>query len=197
MTLPGGQTADEIRRRLEDRPRITLRLRITLFFLVCAICIAGITIGSVVMLSQFQTKMHFLEAADDCAFEMQEARRYEKNFFLYRHRSCPNLSPNRSGLSSAARKSRSAIPNLLAASITSSRLASAQPNRSARPSARARPPLAEPREMLTIGTPSPFKPGCERDWVIVVPTRVGISLSPVPAATPMGTPDVATRSALT
>jgi len=36
-----------------------------------------------VMLSRFRTKMEFLEAADESAFEIQEARRYEKNFFLY------------------------------------------------------------------------------------------------------------------
>ena len=74
---------DEIARRLENRPRVTLRLRITLVFVICALFITGITLGSMAMLSRFQVKMHFLEAADDCAFELQEARRYEKNFFLY------------------------------------------------------------------------------------------------------------------
>jgi len=77
------RSSDEIRRRLEERPRVTLRFRIALVFVICAIFIGSITVGSMVMLSRFQTKMHFLEAADDCAFEMQEARRYEKNFFLY------------------------------------------------------------------------------------------------------------------
>jgi two-component system NtrC family sensor kinase len=83
MTQQEGQSKEEIQRRLEDRPRITLRLRIMLVFVACAVFITGITLGSMVMLSRVQTKMHFLEAADDCAFEMQEARRYEKNFFLY------------------------------------------------------------------------------------------------------------------
>ncbi len=70
------RSSDEIRRRLEERPRVTLRFRIALVFVICAIFIGSITVGSMVMLSRFQTKMHFLEAADDCAFEMQEARRY-------------------------------------------------------------------------------------------------------------------------
>jgi two-component system NtrC family sensor kinase len=74
---------NEVQRRLEERPRLTLRLRIALVFIICAVFITVITAGSVVMLSRFQTRMHFLEAADDLAFEMQEARRYEKNFFLY------------------------------------------------------------------------------------------------------------------
>jgi two-component system NtrC family sensor kinase len=83
MTEPGVGARDEVQRGLDERPRVTLRLRITLVFAICAVFITGITAGSMVMFSRFQTKMHFLEAADDCAFEMQEARRYEKNFFLY------------------------------------------------------------------------------------------------------------------
>jgi two-component system NtrC family sensor kinase len=83
MTQRDEQSRDEVQRRLEERPRVTLRLRITLVFAICAFFITGITVGSMVMLSRYQTKMHFLEAADDCALEMQEARRYEKNFFLY------------------------------------------------------------------------------------------------------------------
>jgi len=77
------RSIDDIQRRLEQRPRLSLRLRIAVVFVICAICITGITAGSIVMLSRVQAKMHFLEAADECALEMQEARRYEKNFFLY------------------------------------------------------------------------------------------------------------------
>jgi two-component system NtrC family sensor kinase len=83
MAPHDGPSQHEIQRRLEERPRVTLRFRITLVFVICAVFITGITAGSMAMLSRFQIKLHFLEAADDCAFEMQEARRYEKNFFLY------------------------------------------------------------------------------------------------------------------
>jgi two-component system NtrC family sensor kinase len=77
------QSDNEAQRRLEERPRLTLRLRIASVFILCAVFITVITAGSMVMLSRFQARMRFLEAADDLAFEMQEARRYEKNFFLY------------------------------------------------------------------------------------------------------------------
>jgi len=73
----------DIQRRLEQRPRISLRLRIAVVFAICAVVVTGITAGSLVMLSRVQAKLHFLEAAEECALEMQEARRYEKNFFLY------------------------------------------------------------------------------------------------------------------
>jgi signal transduction histidine kinase len=74
---------NDAQRTLEERPSISLRLRIALVFIICALFIGGITVGSIFVLSRFQTKMHFLEAVDECVFEIQEARRYEKNFFLY------------------------------------------------------------------------------------------------------------------
>jgi two-component system NtrC family sensor kinase len=74
---------DEVQRRLEQRPRLTLRLRIALVFVVCTLFIAGITVGSVLMLSHVRARTQFLEAMDECAYQIQEARRYEKNFFLY------------------------------------------------------------------------------------------------------------------
>jgi len=77
------QLNNDSRHRLEERPRLTLRLRIALVFTLCGLFMSGITIGSLVMLSRFQTKMRFLDAANECAHEIQEARRYEKNYFLY------------------------------------------------------------------------------------------------------------------
>jgi two-component system NtrC family sensor kinase len=81
---PGERTLqEEIQRQLEKRPRLTIRFRIALVFVVCTLFIASITIGSTLMLSHVRTKMRFLEAVDEYAFEIQEARRYEKNYFLY------------------------------------------------------------------------------------------------------------------
>jgi two-component system NtrC family sensor kinase len=83
MEMQNQDFQEDAQRRLEERPRVTLRLRIALVFIICALFMGGLTIGSIVMLSRFEIKMHFLEAVDECAFEIQEARRYEKNFFLY------------------------------------------------------------------------------------------------------------------
>lgn len=83
MKQRNGKLRAEVLRRLEERPRVTLRLRIALVFVVCSIIITGVTVGSMLMLSRIRTKMAFLEAAHECAFEIQEARRYEKNYFLY------------------------------------------------------------------------------------------------------------------
>ena len=45
MTQPVQPSKDEIQRRLEDRPRVTLRFRITLVFVICAVFITGVTAG--------------------------------------------------------------------------------------------------------------------------------------------------------
>jgi two-component system NtrC family sensor kinase len=74
---------DEVQRRLEQRPRLTLRLRIALVFALCTLFIGGVTIGSILMLSRVRARTQLLEAMDELAYELQEARRYEKNFFLY------------------------------------------------------------------------------------------------------------------
>jgi two-component system NtrC family sensor kinase len=68
---------------LLDRPRITIRTRITLAFaIIFALCVV-ITVWSMIALSNVEDRLHFLEVADGYTSEIQEARRYEKNFLLY------------------------------------------------------------------------------------------------------------------
>jgi signal transduction histidine kinase len=43
----------------------------------------SITLLSLYVLFQLQTKLHFLEVADNLMLELQQARRFEKNYFLY------------------------------------------------------------------------------------------------------------------
>jgi len=88
MRLPPGSVdfparSADVLRQLSDRPRLSLRVRIALAFVIYAAFIAALTVASLALLSRFRTKLSFLEAADECALELQEARRYEKNFFLY------------------------------------------------------------------------------------------------------------------
>ncbi|MFH1609247.1 MAG: ATP-binding protein, partial [Candidatus Bipolaricaulota bacterium] len=47
-----------------------------------ALC-SGITLAAVAFLSSFESRIAFLETAGSCSFEIEEARRNEKNFFLY------------------------------------------------------------------------------------------------------------------
>ncbi|HDL18477.1 MAG TPA: sensor histidine kinase [Bacteroidetes bacterium] len=75
--------AEETQRALLERPQISIRLRITLSFLLLFIILCGMGIASFLFITQFDSKQKFLETTSNYAFEVQQARRYEKNFFLY------------------------------------------------------------------------------------------------------------------
>ncbi len=68
---------------LKQRPTFTLRARLivafSLFFLFCL----GVTIWTISILADVHERILFLEVADDYTAEIQQARRFEKNFLLY------------------------------------------------------------------------------------------------------------------
>ncbi|MBF0119336.1 MAG: HAMP domain-containing histidine kinase [Desulfobacterales bacterium] len=69
---------------LTERPSLSIRTKIiltfSLFFALCAI----ITLWSIVALSEIEDKINFLETADNYLSEIHQARRFEKNYLLYR-----------------------------------------------------------------------------------------------------------------
>ena len=65
------------------RPTVTVRARLTVALgLIFSLCVI-ITLWSMYALSDVEDRIHFLEVADSYGSEVQEARRYEKNFLLY------------------------------------------------------------------------------------------------------------------
>jgi two-component system, NtrC family, sensor kinase len=74
---------EDAQRALLERPRVPIRIRITFVLLPIVVLIAGITIAAVVFMSGLATRQQFLEKANNQLFEIQQARRFEKNFFLY------------------------------------------------------------------------------------------------------------------
>jgi len=79
-----GTALTEAEMGLTERPTMSIRAKITLGFVVLfALCaLASITFW--VMGSRIDQKLIFTETVNHYAFEIQQARRYEKNFFLYR-----------------------------------------------------------------------------------------------------------------
>ncbi len=75
--------AEEAQRALRDRPRISLRRRLTIGLLAWFVLSLGITVLSVLLIGRVRAKLATVGAVDRYAFEIQQARRYEKNFFLY------------------------------------------------------------------------------------------------------------------
>jgi two-component system NtrC family sensor kinase len=67
----------------DKRRRISIRFRIAAGFLICFFMALSITLLSLYVFIRLQNKLHFLEVADNIMLELQQARRFEKNFFLY------------------------------------------------------------------------------------------------------------------
>ena len=81
---PGGDdplTAADI--ALLRRPSFSIRKKIALSFLLCFLVIGGVTLASLVTLGRIEQKLHFLEVADTYTSQIQQARRFEKNYLLY------------------------------------------------------------------------------------------------------------------
>ncbi len=86
---PGsGSSAEELTLRVDkallERPGFSIRARLALVFLLFFVLSAGTTIGTWVILSRLQTRLQFIEIADQFNNEILQARRFEKNYFLYR-----------------------------------------------------------------------------------------------------------------
>jgi two-component system NtrC family sensor kinase len=69
---------------LTQRPTMSIRVKIIMGFFVLFILCAGASITFYILGVQINQKLKFMEAGSSFAFEIQQARRFEKNFFLYR-----------------------------------------------------------------------------------------------------------------
>jgi signal transduction histidine kinase len=68
---------------LLERPGFGIRARLALVFLLFFLVSAGTTIGTWLILSRLETRLQFIEIADQFNNEILQARRFEKNYFLY------------------------------------------------------------------------------------------------------------------
>jgi two-component system NtrC family sensor kinase len=68
---------------LLHRPGFSIRKKIALSFLACFTVIGAVTLASSIILRSIERRLHFLELADGYTSNIQQARRYEKNYFLY------------------------------------------------------------------------------------------------------------------
>ena len=81
---PIDQLKSEAQRALQERPTLSVRSRISLGFALWFILSLAITVASIVIVSEIENKLYFMESAAKYIFEVQQARRFEKNYFLYR-----------------------------------------------------------------------------------------------------------------
>lgn len=68
---------------LAERPALSIRFRIIVAFLLAFLFSFGIAMTSMLFILRLDARQKFLGEARNFTYEIQEARRYEKNFFLY------------------------------------------------------------------------------------------------------------------
>jgi two-component system, NtrC family, sensor kinase len=80
---PRVQAAKQAEEALLGRPRISLRFQIYLAFFLAFLLAVGIGTVLIVATYKVESKIGFLEIANDFAVQIEDLRRLEKNFFLY------------------------------------------------------------------------------------------------------------------
>jgi len=73
----------QVAKALLERPTMSIRAKLTLGFLLFFFLSTGATLTAYATLNRLEKKINFLEIADRYTTEIQQARRFENNFFLY------------------------------------------------------------------------------------------------------------------
>jgi len=74
----------EAQKGLLERPTMNIRTKIILGFSLLFVLSAVASITYLIMSDRVDKKIKFMETVNRYSFEIQQARRYEKNFFLYK-----------------------------------------------------------------------------------------------------------------
>lgn len=77
------KAAEYAKANLLHRPRYTFRMQLYLTFLMVFLLASATGACLIYVSHQVESKLRFLEIVNDYMLEIQQARRYEKNFFLY------------------------------------------------------------------------------------------------------------------
>jgi two-component system, NtrC family, sensor kinase len=84
-TYKSAETVEEPENLLlRSRPAISIRVKLAVSFLLFFILSFTVTVWSYWILTKLENKIEFLEIADKYLVEIQQARRFEKNYLLYR-----------------------------------------------------------------------------------------------------------------
>ena len=84
-TKAGEDTAveDLVKKALLTRPGVTLRTRLIISYVAVFLVASGAVVAAWLIVSELEGKLEFVERADKFANEIQQCRRYEKNYLLY------------------------------------------------------------------------------------------------------------------
>lgn len=70
-------------RALRQRPRVSIRFRLVSLFLATVALTGAMTLAAMIFISRLDANQTFIETTANYAFDIQQARRFEKNFLLY------------------------------------------------------------------------------------------------------------------
>ncbi|GAB4344893.1 MAG: ATP-binding protein [Candidatus Abyssubacteria bacterium] len=79
-----GKAIETALQALKNRPKFSIRMQIYLAVLISLVIFFGVTASLLITTSIIEEKIELLEIANSYLFEIQQARRFEKNYFLYR-----------------------------------------------------------------------------------------------------------------
>jgi two-component system NtrC family sensor kinase len=82
-TLSGEKPAEIALRALKERPKFSIRMQIYAAVLISLIVLLAITSALLVTNNVIENRVNLLEISNSYLFEIQQARRFEKNYFLY------------------------------------------------------------------------------------------------------------------
>ena len=80
---PATLDAVSVERAFRDRPSFGIRARLVLGFLSFVGFAVVVIIGAWILLARLEDRLRFLEAVDRYTMEIQQTRRFEKNYFLH------------------------------------------------------------------------------------------------------------------
>jgi two-component system NtrC family sensor kinase len=83
VKAPSVEEIISIEKAHSERPSFSIRFRITLAFLIAFLFSFIIGLSSMIYISTMSSKQTFFDNATKFAFTVDQARRHEKNFFLY------------------------------------------------------------------------------------------------------------------
>ncbi|MCF8031862.1 MAG: HAMP domain-containing histidine kinase [Desulfarculaceae bacterium] len=78
-----ARDAEQARRALLARPRFSLRLQIFLGNAIAFLVAVAVAVALIASSHRMESKTRFLEIVNDYVMQVEQARRFEKNFFLY------------------------------------------------------------------------------------------------------------------
>ncbi|HLI63248.1 MAG TPA: hypothetical protein VKV05_07595, partial [Terriglobales bacterium] len=70
-------------RALSDRPSFSMSLRIGMSMLLCFLLVVGVVLAALALVSRVGNLQEFLDKMSAYTIEVEQARRYEKNYLLY------------------------------------------------------------------------------------------------------------------